>query len=148
MTSAVAPGTLRIGIIVLTAATALIHLQLNFPDPVFILNGLGYLTLLAALYLPVPQLALPRLGALGSSRLHGAHDLSVDTGGGAHAHRLHGQADRDRPNCALNPRCPAGALAAVQATHRQVVKSAVSATPTPALVISHTMKALGRRASR
>src|SRR5215213_4782350 len=50
-------SVLRIGIAVLTLATALIHLQLNFPDPVFILNGLGYLALLAALYLPVPQLA-------------------------------------------------------------------------------------------
>jgi hypothetical protein len=45
------------GIVVLTIATALIHLQLAFPDPVFILNGLGYLTLLAALYLPIPQLS-------------------------------------------------------------------------------------------
>lgn len=43
---------IRVGIVALTFATALIHLQLNFPDPVFILNGLGYLTLLAALYLP------------------------------------------------------------------------------------------------
>lgn len=43
---------LRIGIGMLTLGTALIHLQLNFPDPVFILNGLGYLALLAALYLP------------------------------------------------------------------------------------------------
>lgn len=57
MATMIAPGTRRIGIIVLTVATALIHLQLNFPDPVFILNGLGYLALLAALYLPVPQLA-------------------------------------------------------------------------------------------
>ncbi len=48
---------LMIFIILLTGATALIHLQLNFPDPVFILNGLGYLALLAALYLPVPRLA-------------------------------------------------------------------------------------------
>lgn len=32
-------------------------MSLNFPDPVFILNGLGYLTLLAALYLPIPQLS-------------------------------------------------------------------------------------------
>jgi hypothetical protein len=48
---------LRIVIAVLTLGTALIHLQLNFPDPVFILNGLGYLTLLAALYLPIPQIA-------------------------------------------------------------------------------------------
>lgn len=31
-------------------------MSLNFPDPVFILNGLGYLALLAALYLPIPQL--------------------------------------------------------------------------------------------
>ncbi len=51
---------LRAGIVLLTLATALIHLQLNFPDPVFILNGLGYLALLAALYLPVPRLARHR----------------------------------------------------------------------------------------
>lgn len=47
---------LRIGVILLTLVTALIHLQLNFPDPVFILSGLGYLALLAALYLPFSQL--------------------------------------------------------------------------------------------
>jgi hypothetical protein len=34
-----------------------VHLSLLFPDPGFILNGLGYLTLLAALYLPIPRLA-------------------------------------------------------------------------------------------
>jgi hypothetical protein len=45
-------GALRAGIAALTLATALIHLQLNFPDPVFILNGLGYLALLVALFLP------------------------------------------------------------------------------------------------
>ena len=50
-------SVLRIGIAVLTLATALIHLQLNFPDPVFILNGLGYLVLLAALFVPIPQIA-------------------------------------------------------------------------------------------
>lgn len=43
---------IRAGIVLLTLATAMIHLQLNFPDPVFILNGFGYLVLLAALYLP------------------------------------------------------------------------------------------------
>jgi len=48
---------LRVGIVVLTVATALIHLQLAFPDPAFILNGLGYLALLAALYLPIPRVA-------------------------------------------------------------------------------------------
>ena len=48
---------LRVGIILLTLATAIIHLQLAFPDPAFILNGLGYLTLLAALYLPVARVA-------------------------------------------------------------------------------------------
>jgi hypothetical protein len=45
-------AALRAGIVLLTLATAVIHLQLAFPDPVFILNGLGYLALLAALYLP------------------------------------------------------------------------------------------------
>jgi hypothetical protein len=59
MTAARSSGNsgLRIGIAVLTVGTALIHLQLNFPDPVFILNGLGYLTLLAALVAPIPQVA-------------------------------------------------------------------------------------------
>jgi hypothetical protein len=56
-TQTTSDSVLRIGIAALTLATALIHLQLNFPDPVFILNGLGYLALLTALYLPVPQLA-------------------------------------------------------------------------------------------
>jgi hypothetical protein len=52
-----ADAALRAGIVLLTLGTALIHLQLDFPDPVFILNGLGYLTLLAALYLPIPRIA-------------------------------------------------------------------------------------------
>jgi hypothetical protein len=50
-------SVLRAGIVVLTLGTAAIHLQLNFPDPVFILNGLGYLALLAALYVPLLPLA-------------------------------------------------------------------------------------------
>ena len=48
---------LLIGIVLFTLGTALIHFSLNFPDPVFILNGLGYLALLAGLYLPFSQLA-------------------------------------------------------------------------------------------
>jgi hypothetical protein len=56
-------NALRGGIVLLTVATALIHLQLAFPDPVFILNGLGYLALLAALYLPIPQVARYRHAA-------------------------------------------------------------------------------------
>jgi hypothetical protein len=58
MTSSRTPTdiALQIGIIILTLITAFVHLSLNFPDPVFILNGLGYLTLLAALYLPIAQL--------------------------------------------------------------------------------------------
>ncbi len=49
---------LRLGIIVLTVVTAVIHLYLGPSSglPPFVLNGLGYLTLLAALYLPIPQL--------------------------------------------------------------------------------------------
>jgi hypothetical protein len=50
------------GIIVLAAvATALIHIVLAFQfpggvDPVFILNGLGYLALTALLFLPLPAI--------------------------------------------------------------------------------------------
>ena len=50
--SAYSDTVLRGGIVLLTLGTALVHLQLAFPDPVFILNGLGYLILLVALYLP------------------------------------------------------------------------------------------------
>jgi hypothetical protein len=45
-----------IGIILLTLATAVIHFTLVFPSTLFILNALGYLALLAALYLPIPGL--------------------------------------------------------------------------------------------
>jgi hypothetical protein len=48
---------IRTGVILLTLFAAAIHLSLLFPDPAFILNGLGYLTLLAALYLPISWLA-------------------------------------------------------------------------------------------
>lgn len=48
-----AGGITAAGIITLTLVTATIHLQLSFPDTVFILNGLGYLSLLAAFYLPM-----------------------------------------------------------------------------------------------
>ena len=47
---------IRIGVVVLTLMAAVVHLSLLFPDPVFILNGIGYLALLAALYLPVARL--------------------------------------------------------------------------------------------
>lgn len=50
----------RIAIILLTVATALVHLWLAFSDGLdvmFLLNGLGYLTLVTALYAPIPQLA-------------------------------------------------------------------------------------------
>jgi hypothetical protein len=58
---------LRVGIFLLTLATALIHLYLalsaipyyglNFGVVLFVLNGLGYLGLLAVLQLPIPHLA-------------------------------------------------------------------------------------------
>lgn len=48
---------LKIGVILLTLGTAAIHLYLGLLGfPLFVLNGLGYLALLAALYLPLPQL--------------------------------------------------------------------------------------------
>ena len=50
-------GLLQLGIAVLTLATAIMHFILVFPSFLFILNGLGYVALLAALYLPIPQVA-------------------------------------------------------------------------------------------
>ena len=50
-------GPLQIGIILLTTATALMHFVLIFPDFLFILNAVGYMVLLAALYLPIAPLA-------------------------------------------------------------------------------------------
>ena len=56
--STVEPTYVRIGIVVFTIATALIHLSLNFAmgafDIMFTLNGIGYLALLAALFLDLP----------------------------------------------------------------------------------------------
>lgn len=46
-------GALQIGIVILTVTTALIHITLLFPNAMFILNGLGYLTLLAVYFLPI-----------------------------------------------------------------------------------------------
>jgi len=47
-------GLTQVAIVLLTLATAFIHLSLLFPDTLFILNGLGYLALLAAYFLPLP----------------------------------------------------------------------------------------------
>jgi hypothetical protein len=45
-------------VIVLTIGTALIHLYLGLQGfPLFVLNGLGYLALLAALTLPIAQIS-------------------------------------------------------------------------------------------
>jgi hypothetical protein len=55
-------GSLQIGIILLTIATALVHLWLGISDfdPMFLLNGMGYLAILGALYLPIPPLSIYR----------------------------------------------------------------------------------------
>ena len=50
-------GATQNAIIVLTLVTALIHFTRNFPDMMFMLNGLGYLTLLVTLFLPISQVA-------------------------------------------------------------------------------------------
>src|ERR671921_424194 len=65
--------SLGVGIFVLTLATAVIHLYLaltaigsmgfNFGVMLFILNGLGYLALVAVLQLPIRQLARFRSAA-------------------------------------------------------------------------------------
>lgn len=54
-------STISYAIVLLTAITAGIHLYLSFkfpqpPDPIFLLNGLGYLLLVVALYGPHPRL--------------------------------------------------------------------------------------------
>ena len=54
----VLPGVIALGIMLLTLITAVIHITLTFPSTLFILNGIGYLVLLAALYTPTPQLIL------------------------------------------------------------------------------------------
>jgi hypothetical protein len=57
-TNVSANDPLRVGVIVLTVGTALIHLYLGLQGfPLFILNGLGYLTLLVALTLPIPRIS-------------------------------------------------------------------------------------------
>lgn len=59
MASSRASIGLGLGILLLTLGTALIHLYLglSFGNTLFVLNGLGYLGLLALLQLPIPQLA-------------------------------------------------------------------------------------------
>ncbi len=50
-------STNRLAIIALTLTTALIHLYLSGgTDTLFILNGIGFLVLLAVMYLPMPFL--------------------------------------------------------------------------------------------
>lgn len=53
-----ARNILRVGVVVLVLGTAAIHLYLGLSGlPLFVLNGIGYLALVATLYLPVPQFA-------------------------------------------------------------------------------------------
>lgn len=49
-------GWVQFGIIITTVITALIHLYLGikFSNPLFILNGIGYLALLVVLFVRVP----------------------------------------------------------------------------------------------
>ena len=60
MTTAILSSSpLRVGVAVLTLATATVHLYLGLTAGLglFVLNGLGYLVLPAALYARVPRLA-------------------------------------------------------------------------------------------
>lgn len=52
---------LQIAIIILTFGTAFTHISLNFPDLVFILNGLGYLGILYMLFAPSMEPARPMI---------------------------------------------------------------------------------------
>jgi hypothetical protein len=55
-TRSAADTAIRVGVVLVTSIAAAVHLSLLFPDVAFILNGLGCLALLAALYLPIPRL--------------------------------------------------------------------------------------------
>ena len=75
---------IRAGVVVLTLIAAAVHLSLLFPDPAFILNGLGYLALLAALYLPIPQLVPYRAcRACDADGVRNADDLALGSDRGA-----------------------------------------------------------------
>lgn len=55
-------NSIAYSVIILTAITAFIHLYLSFqfpdgPDLVFLLNGIGYLILLGAIYAPIAAFA-------------------------------------------------------------------------------------------
>jgi hypothetical protein len=51
-------NVIRFGVVVLVLGTAGIHLYLGLSGfPLFVLNGLGYIALVAALYLPIAPLA-------------------------------------------------------------------------------------------
>lgn len=56
-------------IVLMTLATAFIHISLLFPDPVFILNGLGYLAFLGAIYLAGNALVSASFGCVMVSSL-------------------------------------------------------------------------------
>ena len=60
--SASSSRTLQIGIVILTVLTAAIHFLIGFtlPSNLFILNGVGYLGLLAAYLLPISLFAQRR----------------------------------------------------------------------------------------
>ena len=116
--------SLGVGIFVLTVATAGIHLYLalsaigsmgfNFGVMLFILNGLGYLGLLAVLQLPIRQLAcLPERCAMGPDSLRSADDRALfHHGSGVHDHWLRRQGDRSSPDRAAARRCVHGVLLA------------------------------------
>lgn len=89
-THSAADATIRIGVVILTLITAFVHLSLPFTDPVFILNGLAYLMLLAALAVPAhsPARTLPTRGALDADRIRGADDLALGCDREAYPARL------------------------------------------------------------
>ena len=67
-------GRLQLGIIILTILTALIHIYYSpqVPSPAgLILNGVGYVVLLAALYLPIAHaVPLPKHRPMDPGRIH------------------------------------------------------------------------------
>ena len=74
---------IRVGVVLLTLIAASVHLSLLFPDVAFILNGLGYLALLAAIPAYPPAGAPPAPRALGADGVRDADDLALGGDRGA-----------------------------------------------------------------
>lgn len=107
-TTSTDPG-FRWAVAVLTLGTAAIHLSLNFPDPVFIIERPRLPGPAGGAPLPADG-PPPRHHTLGARRVRRAHDLPVDPLRSPQPHRLHRQSHRGSPHRRPSPVDPAPAV--------------------------------------